>query len=356
MLLPPLLLLQDGAHEAVVHAAMHALHRIFARLIDTDTLRPSHQLRANRNRSGKTAAGAAAAVNGGSSNGNGGSSSSTAAPSPGQQYADWLHVQYDDLLRMLLRLPGHPEPGLQVPAMRVLMDLLAAEALQNERLYRARLGDHTQERRPQQPKSSPGTACPAGAARSGFPTHLFRRICGALVLNRHFNAHLCDAFRKHYLHRYDDVRFYTLRMLARIIESQLCAARPAERRGTVRSRVLPLDDLARNIVALLHNLNMVTRVEEIDTFLCPVLEDACEAAAGASDDAAGRMSLKNPLRSLAHHRRVFSDCWFALLRLPMPPDTYKRVLSSLHVHVIPHLNKPRQLLDFLIDSCNIGAW
>lgn len=80
------------------------------------------------------------------------------------------------------------------------------------------------------------------------------------------------------------------------------------------------------------------------------------------------------------HRKQFSDAWLAFLRLPVSSiartlysrDTnvdwldfhsfsqlssrlYKRVLTSLHSDVMPHLLDPRLLLDFLTYSYDAGG-
>ncbi|KJE94509.1 hypothetical protein CAOG_005142 [Capsaspora owczarzaki ATCC 30864] len=63
----------------------------------------------------------------------------------------------------------------------------------------------------------------------------------------------------------------------------------------------------------------------------------------------------HPLKNLTEHRAVFTDCWLALLRLPLPIDIYKRVLIILDEQILPHLNKPKLLIDFLTESYNVGT-
>ncbi|KAJ6759986.1 SOLUTE CARRIER FAMILY 17 [Salix purpurea] len=52
----------------------------------------------------------------------------------------------------------------------------------------------------------------------------------------------------------------------------------------------------------------------------------------------------------------FTKAWISFLRLPLPIDVYKEVLSNLHQAVIPHLSNPIMLCDFLTRSYDIGAW
>lgn len=50
----------------------------------------------------------------------------------------------------------------------------------------------------------------------------------------------------------------------------------------------------------------------------------------------------------------FSALWQNLLKYPLTPGLYKRVLILLPEKVIPHLDKPLLLTDFLINSYEIG--
>jgi U3 small nucleolar RNA-associated protein 19 len=60
-------------------------------------------------------------------------------------------------------------------------------------------------------------------------------------------------------------------------------------------------------------------------------------------------------RQLTRHRRAFESAWLACLKLPMRPQTYKRVLLRLPEYVMPHLPSPLKLSDFLTDSYNLGG-
>ncbi|KAG6761934.1 hypothetical protein POTOM_035175 [Populus tomentosa] len=51
----------------------------------------------------------------------------------------------------------------------------------------------------------------------------------------------------------------------------------------------------------------------------------------------------------------FTKAWISFLRLPLPIDAYKEVLSNLHQAVIPHLSNPIMLCDFLTRSYDIGG-
>ncbi|KAF9148929.1 hypothetical protein BGX20_006177 [Mortierella sp. AD010] len=64
---------------------------------------------------------------------------------------------------------------------------------------------------------------------------------------------------------------------------------------------------------------------------------------------------RHPLLTLFNHRRVFSDCWIAILKLPFTTVIYKKTLLIVHKRIIPHLPQPTVLMDFLTDSYNAGG-
>ncbi|XP_031474496.1 protein NUCLEOLAR COMPLEX ASSOCIATED 4 [Nymphaea colorata] len=51
----------------------------------------------------------------------------------------------------------------------------------------------------------------------------------------------------------------------------------------------------------------------------------------------------------------FSKAWMSFLRLPLPLDLYKKVLTDLHEAVIPNLANPLLLCDFLTRSYDAGG-
>jgi U3 small nucleolar RNA-associated protein 19 len=59
--------------------------------------------------------------------------------------------------------------------------------------------------------------------------------------------------------------------------------------------------------------------------------------------------------TIRYQRKVFSDAWLAVLRLPLPTVTYKKVLLWLPGNVMPHMGIPVRLADFLTDSYRLGG-
>lgn len=68
------------------------------------------------------------------------------------------------------------------------------------------------------------------------------------------------------------------------------------------------------------------------------------------------LPLSTKIFELAEKKKVFSKCWLTFLKLPLTTDTYKRILVNLHEFIMPHMNHPIMLMDFLTDSYNLGNY
>jgi hypothetical protein len=60
------------------------------------------------------------------------------------------------------------------------------------------------------------------------------------------------------------------------------------------------------------------------------------------------------MTELSAHKKAFGACWLAFLKLTIPMDIYKSILSKMHSHIIPHMARPIMLMDFLKDSYDAG--
>lgn len=84
-------------------------------------------------------------------------------------------------------------------------------------------------------------------------------------------------------------------------------------------------------------------------------EDEDEASKAPKLSAKDRKRLLPPLLTLQAHRKVFQECWLALLGLPLDEGEAKRVLVILHRQVLPHMTDPKRTMDWLVDSTNSGT-
>lgn len=60
---------------------------------------------------------------------------------------------------------------------------------------------------------------------------------------------------------------------------------------------------------------------------------------------------------LLEQRRVYSEAWLAVLRLPLPAEVMRRVLLALPARILPHMpaRHPLLLSDFLTQCCDHGG-
>ena len=235
------------------YKAAHALHRLFIR--SKAFLGPPKLSKKEQKKK------VAAAVAGG-----GGGSGGEAGAAKNDVYGEWLHAQFLDYVAVLLGLVANGPAALQTPAVKILMDFVAA-------IGRAK-------------HANP----PTGGYK--FPSSLLSRVVTALVTNGADSAEVIGSFVEGYLDN-DDVRHYALRALAKI-----CAdAADADASG---AKAQP-DHLATNVYEILHPMEPPTDAEELTAWFVVEIEDE-----------------ENPLKRLGPHMKAFSSCCTDLLPPPHP--------------------------------------
>nr|CAG4641647.1 EOG090X04ZD [Eurycercus lamellatus] len=120
---------------------------------------------------------------------------------------------------------------------------------------------------------------------------------------------------------YEDVLFHLLRVLSKLLKSK----------QDVNEKFL------RNLIQLLEHVTLHESVadEEKPKLFC---------------------SNKQHFRwNYSQAKKFFSSVWQQLLKYPLTPSLYKRVLVLIPEKVIPHLEKPLLLTDFLMESYGIGG-
>ena len=55
------------------------------------------------------------------------------------------------------------------------------------------------------------------------------------------------------------------------------------------------------------------------------------------------------------YKVAFQSVWLAYLRHPLEPTQLKQLLLIIHKRIIPYMNKPQMLMDWLTDSYNSGC-
>ncbi|CAO3636070.1 unnamed protein product [Cunninghamella blakesleeana] len=364
-----------------IHSAIHALHCVFTRLLENGDLqkhRQTHNNNINNNTSTKQKKPKTAmekyqqeqlkqVEDKEPSNNNNEKDASNAIYS-------WLRERYMDFTSSLRDLLDNDEPGLQLPALNILMNLLKTESKVNK-LY--------------------------SKAPTTFANNFFGPVVSSLLFTPHFIGPLQKEFIEKYVNVYDDVRHYFYKDTAEVIEKTLKEQndeqQQKQKKGTKRQKSeqednnnntnkLKLYQLLVNSFTIAESIStMPTDASEIDDFwtLKPELkendddddnkkpkENYIDAILGGSlsgdeddgnkDDTKKSNNKKNgkklpPLLQLSVHKKSFQNCWLAILKLPMTDEYYKRTLLVLHKRVLPYMSDARLLMDFLTDAYNVGG-
>ncbi|RIB26750.1 hypothetical protein C2G38_181939 [Gigaspora rosea] len=154
------------------------------------------------------------------------------------------YIHYVNKLSLFL---NHEEPGLQVPSLNILLDLLKIESIY--------------------------LTTSSGAYH--FSNNHFYRIVEGLIDNENFNEHLQTEFIDKYWNKYDDLRFYFLKNAAKIINLATNSGKPKDRSGPISKKKRTnerlddnkLNNLMENTFSILENLRtMPTDTSEIKDF------------------------------------------------------------------------------------------
>ncbi|KAG0335981.1 hypothetical protein BG000_007051 [Podila horticola] len=310
----------ENASPKVIHAAMHALFRVFSAMVNRGELQKPKKAAAEDKKATVTL---------------------------------WLRDHYIQYLNRMCQILNYPEAGLQVPALKILMDLVKVESA----FLGVQSGGHH------------------------FANDLYHRIVEALLNCSNMSQPLLSEFTEKYFGFYDDLRFYFLKDAAVVIDVALGTTGKNDKKAQAKkqkmgNRASPekLSLMLENAFAIMETLkSMPTDDKELDEWWTgspdpngekkPYTgdnfgfsdEEEDETVEDLTKDGSAKGVKKHPLLMLLNHKRVFSDCWIAVLRLPFTTVIYKKTLLIIHKRIIPHLPNPTVLMDFLTDSYNGGG-
>ena len=165
-----------------------------------------------------------------------------------------------------------------------------------------------------------------------FSNDLFLRIVINLTDGLHSNDNAVK-FLKPYL-QYNDVGYYMLRNLNKIISK--FADGMATYGGT---------HFVRNVHRLLLLINIPDYEEDLGN-LFVISVELTET---------NQSFLDHNVMNMNSYKKVFTNAWMSFLSLQLDNSLYRQVLVILEKKVIPHLVDPKVLMDFLVDSYNIGG-
>ncbi|KAF9306723.1 hypothetical protein BGZ74_004168 [Mortierella antarctica] len=310
----------ENASPKVIHAAMHALFRVFSAMVNRGELQKPKKAAAEDKKATVTL---------------------------------WLRDHYIQYLNRMCQILNYPEAGLQVPALKILMDLVKVESA----FLGVQSGGHH------------------------FANDLYHRIVEALLNCSNMSQPLLSEFTEKYFGFYDDLRFYFLKDAAVVIDVALGTTGKNDKKAQAKkqkmgNRASPekLSLMLENAFSIMETLkSMPTEDKELDEWWTgnpdpngekkPYTGDSFgfsdeeedETVEDLTKDSSAKGVKKHPLLMLLNHKRVFSDCWIAILRLPFTTVIYKKTLLIVHKRIIPHLPNPTVLMDFLTDSYNAGG-
>ncbi|KAK9835669.1 hypothetical protein WJX74_005479 [Apatococcus lobatus] len=258
------------------------------------------------------------------------SSQAAAEPEePEAQHAGWLRKQYSTYISQLQQLlRSSPHPSVQMAALGAGMEAVRA-----------------------------GNSC------FQFHNRTFESLVEAMLRNSNLAPEVLSRMTSKYL-PHADVRFYTLRAIAAIVNGKggdSSKAQPSRASGAAKGTQAP------PIAALLDLLLKIETPLSIGgvTSWCGALE-AGQTNAEAQPPAAKKRRLASSQQHASvqegakwarakPQKRAFTDAWLAVLRVPLTLPDLHRALSHLPDSVIPHLTDPLLLSDFLTHSVDSGG-
>ena len=225
------------------------------------------------------------------------------ADQPEEIFEEWITQSYDQTVKTLLALLQSPCREIAEKALCTVMVFLKAESQKLQ-------------------ESSQGFA---------FSSDLFLKLVTKLTGCLYINDAVVKFF-KPYL-RYNDICYYTLRNLTKIISKFT----DDQKQGDIQ--------FARSVYHLLMLISVPTCEDDLGSLFVIFTEET----------EPNPKTIKHNVMNLNSYKKVFTRAWMAFLALTLDNGLYRQVLVVLEDKVIPHLVDPKILMDFLVDSYNIGG-
>ncbi|XP_007426166.3 nucleolar complex protein 4 homolog, partial [Python bivittatus] len=214
------------------------------------------------------------------------------------KYKIWMRHRYNSCTNCLGELMGHKSFPVKETALGTLMKFTELEAkhplVKNEWSF-------------------------------NFPRELLQVVVEGLIQTDQDSSLLISHFQE-YMEQ-DDVRFFVMKAVAENLGSVMQKAKRA-----------PFPIYQKNAFTLISSIIMPSEEGEIKNFL---VKHANQEEWKVS--------------KLKEHRRAFERMWLGFLKYKLPGSLYKKVLVILHDSILPHLNEPTLLMDFLTVAYDVGG-
>ena len=173
-----------------------------------------------------------------------------------------------------------------------------------------------------------------------------------------------------YLTAYDDVPLYALRNIRKIVATgfaeQVESASNNDTAHTTTSTATSSSFNSNQTTAIHRILQAIDVPESADDLaLCPELlcgapepniaDDADATTATATKKKKKKIRYPLPSMDMKQHRSAFEGAWLSFLGLQLPQPLVKEVLFSMSTKVLPKLEHPLALADFLTAALNYGG-
>ena len=219
-------------------------------------------------------------------------------------FAKWIHEKYLDFVRKLLDFLGTKETHVEKATLDSLMELLFAD-------HKAIVSSKFQK------------------LSYYFPNTLFYKIISHMLHGGNGQEDLIEYFANQYL-SYDDIKFYCMKNIQSILATKT-----------------DKEDIFNKQIAFTFISNIYSFLKSIS----PPKEDNESLNLFVNTNI--NESTAQDILGSKEFSKKFSAAWLSFLRLHLPPIIQKKVLLNLHTKVMPFLDDPKLLVDFLTDSYNV---
>ncbi|KAK2537762.1 Noc4l [Columba livia] len=216
------------------------------------------------------------------------------------KYKIWMRHRYNECVESLAELLGHDAFPVKELALCTLMKFVELEA--KYPLIKAEWkGSLT------------------------FPRELLKVVVDGLLPVNEDASLLISRFQEYM--EYDDIRYFVIKAVTESIGQVM-----------QKTKERPLPFYQQNVFSLISPINMPNKESDMVKFL--VKQDNWE-------------ELK--VSKLQAHKQAFEKMWLSFLKHKLPTGLYKKVLVILHDSILPYMNEPTLMIDFLTVAYGIGG-
>ncbi|KAL6469818.1 hypothetical protein MHYP_G00209370 [Metynnis hypsauchen] len=218
-----------------------------------------------------------------------------------EKYHIFIRHRYNNCVELLLDNIGHEVFQVKEAALTTLMKFAAAEG--QHPLQKLEWSNHY-----------------------NFPLELILAVVRCLLSETEDMALLISRFQEFL--EMDDVRYYVMSSI-----------RDTVTRVMDRNKRAVMPVFQNNVFTLLTNITIPSQSAEINNFLIKQ-EGKYEDWKAAK---------------LKEQKRAFEQTWLTFLKYKLPGNMYKKVLVILHDSILPHMNDPPLMIDFLSAAYSVGG-